>query len=86
METLHLNIQSPERNLFNGPVEAVSLPGVVGRFTLLPHHAPIVSALRQGQLAYRTGEKTEFVNISSGFVEMNGQTVSVCVTELTEQP
>lgn len=81
METLHLHIISPERTLFEGPVEAVSLPGVMGRFTILPHHAPIVSALGRGELAYRTGNRTEVVAVASGFAEMNGHTISVCITQ-----
>ena len=81
MKALHLEIISPERTLFAGGVEAVTLPGVVGRFTILPHHAPIVSVLRAGEVAYIAEGRTEVVDITGGFVEMNGNTVSVCVEQ-----
>lgn len=32
MKRLHLNIVSPEKELFNGEVESVTLPGTMGSF------------------------------------------------------
>ncbi len=32
MKKLHLNIVSPEKELFNGEVESVTLPGTMGSF------------------------------------------------------
>ena len=81
MKTIHLNITSPERTLFDGAVEAVTLPGAMGRFTILPQHAPIVSSLRAGQLAYLVGGRTEFIDVQSGFMEMSGGRVSVCIEQ-----
>ena len=36
MKKLHLNIVSPEKELFNGEVESVTLPGTMGSFSILP--------------------------------------------------
>lgn len=49
MKKLHLNIVSPEKELFNGEVESVTLPGTMGSFSILPQHAPIVSSLGTGK-------------------------------------
>ena len=54
MKKLHLNIVSPEKELFNGEVESVTLPGTMGSFSILPQHAPIVSSLGTGKLIYAT--------------------------------
>lgn len=81
MKTLHLNIISPEREEFNGEVNSITLPGAGGRFTILPHHAPIVSSLLEGKLAYVTIDgKTHSLDIQGGFVEMNKGEVSVCIS------
>ena len=40
-----LEILSPERTLFSGEVESVTLPGTLGEFTVLRHHAPLISSL-----------------------------------------
>jgi F-type H+-transporting ATPase subunit epsilon len=49
---LQLNIVSPEKELFNGEVSQVTLPGLLGQFTILPNHAPIVSSLKKGEIIY----------------------------------
>ena len=41
---LHLEIFSPEKEIFSGEVEHVTLPGTMGSFTILPLHAPIISS------------------------------------------
>ena len=40
MKELHLNIVSPEKEVFNGEVKSVTLPGTSGVFSILPQHAP----------------------------------------------
>lgn len=77
---LHLEIFSPEKEIFSGEVEHVTLPGTMGSFTILPLHAPIISSLQAGTLSYVTKEGEEHAEeVKEGFVEMNGNRVSVCV-------
>ena len=54
MKELHLSIVSPEKSIFDGDVKIVTLPGMIGSFSILPGHAPIVSSLKAGTLAYTT--------------------------------
>lgn len=79
MDGLYLSIVSPEGEIFSGEVESVALPGAMGAFTILPHHAPIVSSLVAGTVAYVTAGEVYKQEIQSGFVEMNNGKVSVCV-------
>lgn len=81
MNGLQLNILSPERELFKGEVEIVTLPGTMGCFSILPHHAPIVSSLEKGTVAYVTGGEEHKLEIRSGFVEMSNGQVTVCVEQ-----
>lgn len=75
-----MTIVSPEKELFSGAVESVTLPGMVGSFTILPQHAPIVSSLKAGQLSYVTKDGEEHVqDIHGGFIEMSNNDASVCV-------
>ena len=48
MKGLHLDIVSPDKEIFNGEVDSVTLPGTLGSFTILSQHAPIVSSLKAG--------------------------------------
>lgn len=79
-EKLHLSIVCPEKTVFDGDVIRVTVPGSVGLFTMLPHHAPIVSSLKKGTITYVTDAGEQSVDIENGFVEMSGETVSACIT------
>ena len=55
----------------------MTLPGVIGSFTILPQHAPIVSSLKEGKLSYVTEDNEECtLDIEGGFVEMSDETVA----------
>lgn len=79
---LHLTISSPEKEVFNGRVQSVSLPGTMKPFTVLSRHAPIVSTLKKGTIVYvlldDSGSEQQ-VEIEGGFVEMNNNVLSVCI-------
>ncbi len=80
MKKLQLTIVSPEKKLFQGEVNQVTLPGVTGSFTILPQHAPIVSSLTRGKILYVTADGTsQNLEVMGGFVEMNDNNVSVCI-------
>ena len=74
-----LDVISPERTLVHAAVEAVELPGTKGRLEVLLDHAPLISSLEKGVIAYRNGEGTDKVAISSGFLEVNDNHVVACV-------
>ena len=59
--------------------EAVFLPGTLGEFEVLPHHAPIVSSLERGELRYRLDGKMHSIAIASGFVKFASDRMTVCV-------
>ncbi len=80
MKELHLNVISPDKEIFKGEVNSVTLPGTIGSFTILPQHAPVVSSLASGRLAYVTPDGEEHtLDIKGGFIEMNSNKVSVCI-------
>ena len=74
-----LDVISPERTLVHTVVDSVELPGTKGRFEVLKDHAALISSLEKGRVTYRIGERTESVNITSGFVEISDNHVVACV-------
>lgn len=74
---MHLDIITPEKNVYSGEVEMVNLPGSDGSFGILKDHAPIVSTLKAGEIKVveAGGEKTFPVN--GGVVEVNNNKVIV---------
>ncbi|VBB46031.1 ATPase, F1 complex, delta/epsilon subunit [uncultured Paludibacter sp.] len=79
---MKLEIITPEQIYFSGEVSLVTLPGAKGSFTVLDHHAPIISFLNKGKLVYETGGQTKELNISGGFMEMSHNNVTVAVETL----
>ena len=76
---LTLRIVSPERIVFTGEVDSVLVPGTVGPFEILNNHAPIISTLVEGKVAYSVKGDTKELHIGGGFVEVKKNLVSLCV-------
>ena len=75
-----MSVVSPEKVLFEGSVEKVSLPGTLGAFVILPGHAPIISSLEKGTIRFVTEAEERTIEVhTGGFVEKNGGQISVCV-------
>ncbi len=75
---LSIQIITPERIVFSEEgVESVTLPGSEGELTVLPHHAPLMTALKPGALRFRrAGEETD-VALSGGFLEVRDDKVTI---------
>lgn len=76
---LTLRIVSPEKVVFDGEVENVTVPGTLGCFEILNDHAPIISSLEKGKVEYTTKEGRHQMEIEGGFVEVKRNEVSLCV-------
>ena len=50
LSLMKLEIITPESNVFSGEAKSVSLPGLDGVFQVLNNHAPVISALKKGNL------------------------------------
>lgn len=78
---LNLVIVSPEKTLFKGEVSDATFPGTMGEFMVLPKHAPLLSSLEKGVIKYTTKEGEQLLEITSGFVEVKKNEISVCVEQ-----
>lgn len=78
---MNLEILTPEKKLFSADVYGVQLPGVMGLFEVLDHHAPLVSALKQGKIKVLKDKSNNlaFFTVQSGFVEVLNNKVTVLV-------
>lgn len=76
---LRLEIVTPERRILDAEVDAVTVPTESGEAGILPNHAPLISALKPGILAYSIKGSTDKLAVSGGFVEVNSDKVSVLV-------
>jgi F-type H+-transporting ATPase subunit epsilon len=69
-DTFKFELVSPERLLMSAEVEQVLVPGSEGDFTMLAHHAPLLTALRPGLLEIGGGAERRRYFVRGGFAEV----------------
>ena len=75
-----LSVISAESKVFEGEVENVLVPGMVGDFLILSDHAPCISSIRPGFLEFFDGaSKKQKYFVSGGIVEVANNMASVLV-------
>jgi F-type H+-transporting ATPase subunit epsilon len=75
---IQVEIVTPRRELFNGEVDMVVLPGVEGQMGVMRGHAPLLTTLDIGEIVlHREGAEDEFIAVSGGVVEVRPDKVIV---------
>lgn len=70
MNTLHIQLVTPERIVLSDDVASLSCPTTLGQITILPHHAPLVATLTPGELVAKKENDEYYINVSGGFVQV----------------
>lgn len=70
MATIRLEIITAERQVLADDVNVVVAPGIEGELGILPHHAPLMTMLRPGELLIRKGSEETYMSVSGGFLEI----------------
>lgn len=66
---MRLEIISPEKKLFEGEANSVTVPAVDGSLGILDNHAPLISALKKGTVEIKGSSNSNF-EINGGVVEV----------------
>lgn len=75
-----ISVLSPEKELFNGTITSVTVPGVEGEFQVLRNHAPLVSALGEGPVVIRRADNSVItMRIARGFVEVLNNEIALLI-------
>ena len=74
---LELEILTPGKKSFSGPVSYVKAPGVEGYFGILANDAAMLSALQIGELEIETEDKKQYFAIGGGFLEVMNNHISI---------
>jgi F-type H+-transporting ATPase subunit epsilon len=76
--TFKFELVTPERMVLSQDASQVVVPGVEGEFTVLPGHAPVISALRPGVVDATLGDARKIrVFVKGGFAEIEADRVTV---------
>ena len=80
MKTLTVNIVTPDGPVYDSEVDMIIAKTASGEIGILPGHIPMVAPLVVGAIKLKKEAKTEYVAVSSGFVEVRPEKVSILAT------
>lgn len=80
MNSIALEIITPQRKAFSESVNAVFVPTINGRVGVLPRHIGLFTALTEGEIKITYGQKDWYLAIGGGFMEVTKDKISILVS------
>jgi F-type H+-transporting ATPase subunit epsilon len=78
-EKMKLEIVTPYSRVVDTEVEEVTATGKLGEFGVLPGHAPFLTSLRIGELAYKNNGVASSLALNWGYFEIKDDRIVVLV-------
>ena len=77
MVTMRLEITTAERLVYAEEIQVLVAPGIDGELGILPHHAPLMTALQPGEIMIRKDGQETYMAVTGGFLEVMGNKVTI---------
>ena len=78
-DELMLEIVSPEKMVFSGKIEEVTIPGTEGEFGVLRGHEAFLSSVDIGELNFLKEGKKTYYAVNYGYAEVTANKVTILV-------
>ena len=78
-EKMKLEIVTPYSKVLDMEVDEVTATGKIGEFGVLPGHAPFLTSLKIGELAYKNNGITAHLALNWGYFEIQDDRIIVLV-------
>jgi len=75
--TVSVLVATAEREVYRGEADMLVAPGIGGELGILPKHAPLLCALKPGELRIKRGDEEDAVFVSGGFMEVQPDMITV---------
>jgi len=75
--SIRVDIVTPEKLLYSGDVDMITLPGTNGQMGILHGHAPLLSTLDIGEIVLHRREGNEYLAVSGGVAEVRPDKVTI---------
>ena len=76
---MQVEVLSPDKTLFTGEADVITLTGINGSFQIMAKHAAMIANLKNGQLEIKSGSDVLKFEVSGGLVEVLKNKVVVLV-------
>jgi len=84
-DTFKLEIVTPEKKVVDTAAEEVQIPGKNGYLGIMPGHAPLITELAVGEIAFRENSVEQRLAVAWGFAEVLPDKVTI-LAETAERP
>ena len=74
---IRVDIVTAERLVFSEDADIVMVPGVEGELGILPHHEPIMTMIKPGEVLVRKGSEEYSLAVSGGFLEVKPDHITI---------
>jgi F-type H+-transporting ATPase subunit epsilon len=75
--SIRVDIVTAERLVFSQDADIVMVPGVEGEMGILPHHEPIMTMIKPGEVLVRKGTEEYSLAVSGGFLEVTPDHITI---------
>ena len=74
---MQFDIVTAERLVSSEEVQVIVAPGIDGELAILPHHAPLLTVLKPGEIRVLKDGEESFIATSGGFMEVMANKVTI---------
>jgi F-type H+-transporting ATPase subunit epsilon len=74
---MQLSIISPEKVIYEGEIEELIAPTVMGEIAILPHHADLLTQLSEGEMIVKHKGRDLNVAVTGGFLQIKNNAISI---------
>jgi F-type H+-transporting ATPase subunit epsilon len=78
-ERLKVELVTPYKKVLSDEVDEITATGALGEFGVLPGHAPFLTSLKIGELAYKKDGALHHMALNWGYFEIENDKVTVLV-------
>jgi F-type H+-transporting ATPase subunit epsilon len=78
-EKLKVELVTPYKKVLSEEVDEITATGALGEFGVLPGHAPFLTSLKIGELAYKKDGALHHMALNWGYFEVENDKVTVLV-------
>ena len=85
-KTFTLQILTPKKKVFSGPVHSLVAPGALGYLGVWANHAPLITTLTPGKITFRdtTAQTKTLRSHAEGLLEVYHNQATLLVDEIEE--
>lgn len=82
---MKFKIVTPDGVIYEDEIESVSLPTLSGEITILPHHIPLISVIKAGEIRIAKDNHEIGIAVSSGVIEVRESNDVVVIADTAER-